>query len=117
MNRCRKTAVHAAPPVQVSHTVHLQTTCIHIELSHAPISLMPRFMARLGGLADKLWHNGGLYSERSTEEDPDSPCSRAVVVLKVPAMPHAKPVVEVQCSGDVGLAWCECHADDSPLLL
>ena len=83
----------------VSHTLlpcfpALQTACLVIELSHAPISLMPRLMARLGALADRLWHNGGLFSERPPSAAAGS--SRALVTLHTPTALHEKPSVQVQ---------------------
>ena len=53
---------------------------------------MPHFMACVGRLADRLWHNGGLYTERPVS----STSSRAVITLQVPALPQEKPVIKVQ---------------------
>ena len=63
-----------------------------MELSHAPITLMPRLMARLGGLAQRVWSNGGLYHEQGSDT---AASSRAVVLLRLPTGLKGRPVVEV----------------------
>ena len=59
---------------------------------------MPRLMARLGALAQQVWHNGGLYRERAVDDGDgggDAACCRAVVLLRLPSGLKARPVVEV----------------------
>ena len=58
--------------------------------------LMPRLMARLGGVALRVWHNGGLYQER---DEGDEHRQRAVVLLRMPSGLKARPVVEVSLGG------------------
>ena len=51
---------------------------------------MPRFMARLGGLAQEVWHDGGLYQERPPGD------AAAVVLLRQPKAVDGTPIVEVK---------------------
>ena len=52
-------------------------------------------MARLGGLAQCVWSNGGLYRDQGSDAGSDDVSSRAVVLLRLPTGLKGRPVVEV----------------------